>query len=89
MTAPQTEVPSGDTIMRLTEILDRTLRLLGDRVDDDLAAQLAAEAWWLLQPFPESAERVNRTMHYLTARMPRRRREESGTGNAEGMASKT
>lgn len=83
----EVEVPSRAAVVRLTAVLDRALRILGDRVDDDLAARLAAEAWWSLESeFPQSAERVNRTMHDLTARMSRKRRAEfrEGRNDADG-----
>ncbi len=63
---------AGDALTRVTSVLDRTLRVLGDRLDYDLAARFAAEAWWALESeSPKEAERINRTMHYLTARMAR------------------
>ena len=67
------------TLGRVTEILDRTLRLVGDRLDYDLACRLAAEAWLALHDAsPEEGERMNRTLHYLTARMQRNRRNRVG-----------
>jgi streptomycin 6-kinase len=59
----------AEPLERLGLLLDRALRALGNAGEDDAAARLAAEAWWLLRgPSPGAAQRLNATLHYLTLR---------------------
>ena len=51
----------------LTRILARACRQLGNAGHPSDSARLAAEAWSLLRHrFPDDAERINGTMHYLS-----------------------
>ena len=69
--SPMAEVPSPDAdaplVDALTRILARACRQLGNAGQPSDAARLAAEAWSLLRHrYPDDAERLNGTLHYLS-----------------------
>ena len=71
--------PETETVERLGFLFDRALRALGDAGEDDAAARLAAEGWWLLRgPAPGVARRLNATLHYLTLRPTKSDRRKKG-----------
>ena len=69
--SPMAEVTSPDPdaplIDALTRVLARACRQLGNAGHPSDAARLAAEGWSLLRHgFPDDAERLNGTLHYLS-----------------------
>lgn len=72
---PATGQAPPDALERLGRLFDRAVRALGDAGENDAAARLAAEAWWLLrEPSPACARRLEATLHYLTLRPTDERR---------------
>ncbi|MBE3557465.1 MAG: DUF2249 domain-containing protein [Firmicutes bacterium] len=54
-------------VEQLVTLLIRSLRLHRDQASSGEAATLAAQAWAALRnPYPQLAERLNGTLHYLT-----------------------
>lgn len=63
-----TDTPDA-LVVTLTDVIDGAVRQLGDRRGPVEASRLAARAWSALRhDFPDQAERLNRTMHYLARR---------------------
>lgn len=53
----------------LVAVLDRTVRALADTGDPVEANRCAAKGWSALRTaYPDHAERINRTMHYIARR---------------------
>lgn len=62
-----TATTAEQTVERLSRLLDRAVRALGEAGERDSACRLAAEGWWLVrEPAPRAARRLNATLHYLT-----------------------
>ncbi|MEO7041461.1 MAG: hypothetical protein ABI035_04300 [Gemmatimonadaceae bacterium] len=69
--SPMAEATSPDAeaslVDALTRVLARACRELGNAGHPSDAARLAAEGWSVLRHrFPDDAERLNGTLHYLS-----------------------
>lgn len=64
----------GEALKKVSRMLDRALKLLGDAGRKDEACEFAAEAWTLLRhEWPREGERFNGTLHYLTRTVRRKK----------------
>ncbi|HLI14386.1 MAG TPA: hypothetical protein VKY65_22550 [Alphaproteobacteria bacterium] len=67
---------SRHCLPRLNGIFVRALKALGGTGQTDLACRLAAEAWSAIRnDHPGEAERLNKTLHYLTRPTPNLKKE--------------
>lgn len=65
-----TTTSTADTVVEdLVAVIDRTVRSLADAGDPVEANRCAAKGWSILRhAYPDHAERLNRTMHYISRR---------------------
>src|SRR5690554_7612954 len=76
--AGPTITDADEALLRLSRLLDESLRKLGDAGEKDAACDIAARAWTLLRhAWPKEGERFNGTLHYLT-RTPKRKPAAAG-----------